>query len=294
VFVFGSHGQVTRSLQLLANDRSDIVLGVGRRGDVDILEPAAVYSALKHFSPDIVVNPAAFTLVDRAEAEPELALAVNRDGARYVAEASQRVSAPIVHLSTDYVFDGTKESPYTEADSAAPMSVYGRSKLEGERAVIAANEQHIILRTAWVYSPFGNNFVKTMVSLSEKVDRLRVVDDQIGCPTYALDLAAAIVSIAKSIKYLGWRQSFAGITHVAGPDEITWCGFARQIMASLTKHGQRAVPVDAIGSADYPTAATRPTNSRLNCQRAASLFEVRMPPLHQSLDRCIASLLAQR
>jgi dTDP-4-dehydrorhamnose reductase len=268
------------------------VLGFGGRPDVDILRPDQVEKVLGEFAPDIVINPAAYTAVDRAESEPEQAFAANRDGARIVAEAAGRLGVPIVHLSTDYVFDGRKKEPYVETDATAPQSVYGRSKLEGEHAVAAANERHIILRTAWLYSPFGNNFVRTMLRLSKSLDQLRVVDDQIGCPTFAPDIAVAILSMARRMEHLGWNREFAGITHLAGPDEVTWCDFARRIMRTLAQHGERSVAVEAIPTSAYPTAAIRPANSRLCCDRLASIFAVRMPPLQRSLEHCITRLLA--
>lgn len=292
LYVFGSHGQVACSLREAATGQSDIVLGFGGRPDVDILRPDQVEKALGEFAPDIVINPAAYTAVDRAESEPEQAFAANRDGARIVAEAAGRLGVPIVHLSTDYVFEGRKREPYVETDATAPQSVYGRSKLEGEHAVAAANERHIILRTAWLYSPFGNNFVRTMLHLSKSLDQLRVVDDQIGCPTFAPDIAVAILSMARQIDHLGWHREFAGVTHLAGPDEVTWCDFARRIMRALAQHGERSVAVEAIPTSAYPTAAIRPANSRLCCERLASIFAVRMPPLQRSLEHCITRLLA--
>ena len=176
-----------------------LVIGGAGRSEIDVRQLDLLENSLAVFSPDIVINPAAYTAVDRAEFERELAFAVNRDGAGHVATAAARIGIPVVHLSTDYVFDGTKGAPYVETDPVTPMGVYGQSKLAGECAVAAANEHHIILRTSWVYAPYGNNFVRTMLRLFAERDRLRVVDDQIGCPTYASDIAAAIIrSRAKS------------------------------------------------------------------------------------------------
>jgi dTDP-4-dehydrorhamnose reductase len=290
LYVFGSKGQVARSLREAITDEPDIVLGYGGRPDVDILRPDLVEKALRAFSPDIVINPAAYTAVDRAESEPELAFAINRDGAGIVAAATARLGVPILHLSTDYVFNGRKESPYVETDAVGPESVYGRSKLEGEYAVAAANQRHIILRTAWVYSPFGNNFVRTMLRLSSDLDRLRVVDDQIGCPTFAPDVAVAILAIARTLVFSGWSEELAGVTHIAGPDEVTWCGFARHIMRLSERRGRRSMMVEPISSRDYPSAAIRPANSRLCCKRLASVFNIRMPPLGRSLEACLELL----
>ena len=291
LYIVGTDGQVARSLREAAIQHPDIVMGCGGRPDVDILRPDLVEKAFLAFSPDMVIDPAAYTAVDRAEAEPELAFATNRDGAGIVATAAARLGVPILHLSTDYVFDGKKESPYIETDPVRPESVYGRSKLEGEYAVAAANQRHIILRTAWVYSPFGNNFVRTMLRLSTQRDRLTVVDDQVGCPTFAPDIAAAILVIARKIYLSGWNEKFAGVTHIAGPDEVTWFDFARQIMRLSERTRRHSVTVEPISSRDYPSAAIRPANSRLCCDRLASVFNIRMPPLGRSLEECLGVLL---
>ena len=295
LYVVGTEGQVARSLREAATNHPDIVIGCAGRPEIDILRPDLVEKALLAFSPDIVINPAAYTAVDRAESEPDLAFAVNRDGAGIVAAAAARLDVPIVHLSTDYVFDGKKEGPYVETDAVAPQCVYGRSKLAGEYVVAEANERHVILRTSWVYAPFGSNFVRTILRLSADRDRLTVVDDQTGCPTYAPDIAVAILTIARKIGSSGWREHLAGVTHIAGPDEVTWCGFARRIMRVVReKKGGRFVAVDAISTAAFPTAARRPVNSRLCCERLASVFDVRLPPLERSLEKCLERLLGAR
>jgi dTDP-4-dehydrorhamnose reductase len=291
IYIIGKEGQVARSLREAAGENPDIVIGWGARPDVDILHPKLVERALENFSPDIVVNPAAYTAVDRAEDEPELAFAINRDGAAAVAKAARQLDIPIVHLSTDYVFDGTKAAAYVETDAVAPLGVYGRSKLAGELAVAAANERHVILRTSWVYSPFGSNFVRTMLRLASERDRLTVVGDQVGCPTYAHDIANAIIAIARTIRSSGWQARFSGVTHLAGPDEVSWFAFARQIMRLVKASGVSAAEVDEIATADYPTATARPANSRLNCDRLYSTFGVRLPALSQSLEACLQRLL---
>src|SRR6202171_4014714 len=195
LYVIGGQGQVARSLREAAISDEDIVFGYGQRPDIDLLRPESIAQALAEFRPDLVVNPAAYTAVDKAESEPDLAFAVNRDGAGAVAVAAARQGVPVIHLSTDYVFDGRKTTAYVEADPVNPQGVYGRSKLAGELAVTAANPRNIVLRTSWVYAPFGTNFVRTMLRLASERDRLRVVDDQVGCPTYAPDIASAILAI---------------------------------------------------------------------------------------------------
>jgi dTDP-4-dehydrorhamnose reductase len=293
LFVIGHDGQVARSLRELAISIPDLVIDCRGRPDVDLLRPDSIRRALFAFSPDLVINSAAYTAVDRAESEPELAFATNRDGAGNVAAAAAQIGVPIIHLSTDYVFDGRKSKPYVETDPPAPLGVYGHSKLAGERAVAAANNQHIILRTSWVYAPFGNNFVRTMLRLSRQRDKLRVVDDQMGCPTFAPDLAFAIFEIARKVLSNGWNKNLAGITHICGPDEVSWCTFARKIMRASQLKSAHSVVVEAIRSTEYPTAAARPANSRLCCDRLATNFDIRMPPLEPSLERCVECFLNQ-
>jgi dTDP-4-dehydrorhamnose reductase len=291
IYVIGGQGQIARSLREAATRDNDINFGCAERPDVDLLRPASIAQALTEFRPDIVVNPAAYTAVDKAESEPDQAFALNRNGARVVAAAAADQGVPIIHLSTDYVFDGTKDAPYVESDPVNPRSVYGRSKREGELAVAAANPQHIVLRTSWVYAPFGTNFVRTMLRLAAERDSLRVVDDQIGCPTYAPDIAAAAIAIAKKVIAEGWDSKFAGVTHLAGPDALTWYAFANDIVRGAMLRGGRSVPISPILTSDYPTPAARPANSRLSTARLASLFDVRLPPLERSLGNCLDRLL---
>ena len=293
LYVIGAEGQVARSLREAAAKQSGVVLGHGARPAVNLLQPETLARALDDFRPDVVINPAAYTAVDKAEAEPEQAFALNRDGARAAAEIAAQRGLPIIHLSTDYVFDGTKQGPYVETDAVGPQGVYGRSKLEGEQAVVEANSRHIILRTAWVYAPFGGNFVRTMLRLAAERDRLRVVDDQRGCPTYAPDIADAIIAVAKRWSDTGWNTRLAGVTHLCGPDAVSWCGFAREIVAGSAARGGRSVPVDAISTADYPTPAARPANSQLSTARLNSMFDVHLPPMTKSLGDCLDRLLHQ-
>ena len=291
LYVIGGQGQVARSLREAAACDSDIVFDCAQRPDIDLLRPASIAQALAEFRPDIVINPAAYTAVDKAETEPEQAFALNRDGAGTVAAAAAGQGAPVIHLSTDYVFDGTKDAAYVESDPVNPQSVYGRSKRDGELAVVAANPRHIVLRTSWVYAPFGTNFVRTMLRLAGERDSLRVVDDQIGCPTYAPDIAAAAIAIAKKVTLEGWQAKFAGVTHLAGPDALTWYAFANDIVRGAALRGGRSVPISPILTSDYPTPAVRPANSRLSTLRLASVFDVRLPPLMASLADCLDRLL---
>jgi len=290
LYVIGSEGQVSRSLRDVAAAMPDIVFGFGTRPLVDLLKPDSVARALADFSPDIVVNPAAYTAVDKAEIEPELAFAINRDGARTVATAAERIGAPIIHLSTDYVFDGRKPTSYVEADPPAPLGVYGRSKLEGEHAVAASNPCHVILRTSWVYAPFGHNFVRTMLRLAGERDTLRVVNDQIGCPTYALDIAHAVIRVARNLHMEGCQDRLKGITHLAGPDAMTWYTFARNIFAASKMQSNRNITVEPITTPDFPTIATRPANSCLSTARLKSEFGISLPSFDSSLTDCLVHI----
>ena len=291
LYVIGAEGQVARSLREAASLHENIAFGFGARPDVDLLHPGSIETAIAKFRPDVVINPAAYTAVDKAESEPEQAYSINRDGARAVASAARIQGAPVIHLSTDYVYDGNKIGAYVESDPVAPQGVYGRSKLEGELAVAEANPRHVVLRTSWVYAPFGSNFVRTMLRLAAERDRLRVVDDQIGCPTYAPDIASAIIGVAWKLTNSGWHSDFAGVTHLAGPDALTWCAFAREIIRENAERGGRVVPVDPISTSDYPTAAVRPANSTLSTEKLRATFGIRLPPMRESLSDCLDRLL---
>jgi dTDP-4-dehydrorhamnose reductase len=296
IAVTGREGQVARSLVETARGRDDVVVIPLGRPALDLARPETVAAAITAAAPDVVISAAAYTAVDKAESERDLAFAVNAAGAGAVAAAARDVGAAVLHLSTDYVFDGTKQAPYREDDATGPTGVYGASKLAGEVAVAAANPRHVILRTAWVYAPFGANFARTMLRLAADEARgdLTVVDDQLGCPTYAPDIAAALLAIAPMVAGELWNDRFAGVTHLAGPDAVTWCAFARAIMAGAAARGHRALPVAAIGTSAYPTPARRPANSRLDTTRFNHVFGARLPPLTASLDDCLDRLIGPR
>lgn len=288
IAVTGKTGQVvTALLALNAPDLTVIALG---RPELDLAVPSSVRDALKTAAPDVVISSAAYTAVDKAESESDAAFAVNRDGARAVAEAAAELAIPVIHLSTDYVFDGSKTEPYLEDDATGPTSVYGRSKLEGELAVAAATDNHAILRTAWVYSPYGNNFVKTMLRLAETRDELRVVADQVGCPTSADDIAKAVVAIARRM-VADPSPALRGVFHLAGSGETSWAGFARAILAVREAVTGAPMVVHDITTADYPTPAKRPANSRLNCDRLEAAYGLRLPRWQTSTEDVVKTLL---
>ncbi|GAA5622937.1 dTDP-4-dehydrorhamnose reductase [Brucella sp. NBRC 12952] len=291
ILVTGREGQVVQSLLEKADQRSDLeVIALGRP-QLDLAKQETVQRAITAIKPDLVVSAAAYTAVDRAEDEREFAFAVNATGAKAVAEAAQIHSIPVIHLSTDYVFAGGTDEPYVETDSTEPRSVYGSSKLEGERLVALANPRHIILRTAWVYSPFGKNFVKTMLKLAETRDALSVVSDQWGNPTSALDIADAIIQVAY---HLAATPDFCayGVYHLVGTGDTNWSGFARTIFDECAKLGGPTATVTDIATSDYPTKAARPANSRLSTAKFQEVFHWSAPHWQSSLRDVVARLIS--
>lgn len=289
IAVTGREGQVVQSLLEKASQRSDLEMIALGRPELDLAKPGTVRSAIDALKPDLVVSAAAYTAVDLAEDEPELALAVNATGAQAVAEAAEACGAPVIHISTDYVFAGDANEPYVETDMTGPRSVYGSSKLEGERLVAQANPKQIILRTAWVYSPFGKNFVKTMLKLAETRDALSVVSDQWGNPTSALDIADAIIQIAGQLAVTPDFSAY-GVYNLAGKGDTNWSGFARAIFSESAKLGGPTATVTDIATADYPTKAARPANSCLSTAKFQEVFNWSAPHWQSSLRDVVARL----
>ena len=236
-----------------------------RRPDLDLAIPKTVAPALRAARPDVIVNAAAYTAVDQAESEPDLAMRVNGQAAGEAARAAAALGIPVIQLSTDYVFDGALDRPYREDDATGPISAYGASKLAGERAVAAATDNHAILRTAWIYSPFGKNFAKTMLRLAETRDEVGVVADQAGSPTSALDIADAIFTVARNLTAQTDDARLRGVFHMSAAGEAVWAEVAEAIFTERERLGGKPVAVKRIATADYPTPARRPANSRLDC-----------------------------
>jgi dTDP-4-dehydrorhamnose reductase len=287
--VTGRHGQVVSSLlERGQHDGRFAVIAVGRP-ELDLSAPDTIDAALRQARPDVIVSAAAYTAVDRAETDEEAAMVVNATGAGRIAEMAAALGVPLVHLSTDYVFDGAKSSPYIESDPVAPLGAYGRSKLAGERAVADAAPNHVILRTAWIYGPFGGNFLKTMLSLAESCDSVNVIGDQIGNPTCALDIADGILAVAANL--LASRDpTLRGVFHMAGRGEASWADFAEEIFARSAIEGKAAAHVERIPSSMYPTPARRPANSRLDCSLIESRHGIRLPDWMQSTASTVARL----
>ncbi|PKG93130.1 dTDP-4-dehydrorhamnose reductase [Paraglaciecola sp. MB-3u-78] len=274
VLITGSKGQVGHCLtEQLRNHTDAQVLALDSKG-LDITDQSAVQATVNKFKPSIIINAAAYTAVDRAENKVELAYAINRAGAKYLAEAAKNVDAAILHISTDYVFSGDKIGLYEETDITDPQSVYGKSKLAGEQAVIKACDKHIILRTAWVFAELGNNFVKTMLRLGKERDQLSIVGDQVGGPTYAGDIASALIGIAtgidnnESVKY--------GLYHFSGFPHVSWFEFAQEIFKKAKEQNvlDNIPALTAITTAEYPTPAKRPANSTLATNKITDTFAI--------------------
>jgi dTDP-4-dehydrorhamnose reductase len=258
------------------------------RADLDVTDQPSADAALERHEPDAVVNCAAYTDVDGAEADPDAALAVNGGGAGNVARAAAEVGARVVHVSTDYVFDGSKREPWVEADPVGPLQQYGRSKLRGEEEVAAATAEHAIVRTSWLFGAGGPNFVATMLRLGAERDEVRVVGDQRGCPTFAADLAAALQTVL--LRLAQDRAAPTGTYHFVNAGEASWAEFAAAIFASSARHGGPQPKVTPITTADFPTPAKRPRNSRLATTKITADFGIRPRLWREALDDTIASL----
>lgn len=276
ILVTGREGQIVTSLiERSAHYPGFSIIAVGRP-DLDLEHPEGIDALMRTTRPDLIVSAAAFTAVDQAEDEPDRARAVNALGPEAVSAAAAAIGVPIVHMSTDYVFSGEAARPYVESDPTGPQSVYGATKLEGERLVAAANPKHLILRTAWVYSPFGKNFLKTILRLAETRNEILVVADQWGNPTSALDIADAILHVANVLTQAPDFRQY-GIYHLAGTGYTNWSGFARYITDCALKLGGASAQIKEIASAEYPTKARRPANSRLSTEHFSRVFGWRAP-----------------
>ncbi|MDY8108875.1 dTDP-4-dehydrorhamnose reductase [Fulvimarina sp. 2208YS6-2-32] len=294
MLVTGREGQVVTALRERA-ERAGIEIVTLGRPDLDLTaSPEAVTAAVVKASAgvSVIVSAAAYTAVDKAEAEPDVAMAANGRGAGAVARAAVDLGVPVIHLSTDYVFDGEKNGAWLETDATNPIGVYGRSKLAGEDAVRAAGPRHVILRTAWVYSPFGQNFVKTMLRLAAAGrDSLNVVADQTGSPTSALDIADAILTIAATLEAEPGDEALYGTFHLAGTGQTNWADFARAIFEGARARGSVGADVVSIPTSQYPTPAARPKNSVLSTTRLSERHHVKLPSWQTSLATVLDRLI---
>ncbi|WP_122667016.1 dTDP-4-dehydrorhamnose reductase [Pseudomonas viridiflava] len=284
IVVIGQHGQVSLALQKTLADLGElIVLG---RDKLDLSDQMADFDQIQDFKPDLIINAAAYTAVDQAETDQKTALSVNAIAAGMLADQAKELGIPLIHYSTDYVFDGSKATPWTEQDKPAPLGVYGASKWAGEQAIEYVGGQYLILRTSWVYSTAGRNFLLTMQRLLQERESLNVVADQIGAPTWAGTIAQSTRQLIER-----WRDGQAGAWgtyHLTASGETSWFGFAQAIGEQLVVQGKKCAALEAIPSSAYPTPAARPLNSRLDCSLLQREWGVQQPDWHSALLECLA------
>jgi dTDP-4-dehydrorhamnose reductase len=283
ILITGAGGQVAHELAIAGSEHQLVALSIEQ---LDITDPGQIDDAFNEYRPDVVINAAAYTQVDRAEEEPAAAFVINRDGVFNLANACDKTGIPLLHISTDYVFDGDKSGAYCEDDEIAPAGVYGASKAAGDAALRSVLERHIILRTSWVFSATGNNFVKTMLRLGKERDELGIVNDQHGCPTSAQSIAVALLQIAD--RYLCGDEIEWGTYHFCGQPATTWYGFAKKIFEQAT--GFENLKLKAITTSDYPAPAARLLNSVLSCGKLESIFGIPQPHWSEDLQLVLKKL----
>jgi len=284
ILITGQHGQVSLALQQRLQDLGElIVLG---RDQLDLADVDQIRQQVRAQRPDLIINAAAHTAVDQAESEADVAFAINAIAPGVLAEEAEALGIPLIHYSTDYVFDGNKPAPYTEADTPNPLGVYGQSKLAGEQAIAAVGGEYLILRTSWVYSNHGKNFLLTMQRLLQEKPHLRIVADQIGAPTWAGTIANSTRALID--RWLAGKAGEWGVYHLTAQGETSWFGFAAAIAEQLRAGGTACAELEAIPSSAYPTPAKRPLNSRLDCSRLQQQWQVSQPQWQDALRECLA------
>jgi dTDP-4-dehydrorhamnose reductase len=290
MLVTGQNGQVARSIAEWAPQSARTTFIFAARPVVDLVEPGSLARAIEHSNPDIVLNAAAYTDVDRSEDNAPLAFRINADAAGEGAEAAAHLGIPFLQLSTDYVFDGSGVVAWRECDPVGPLNIYGRSKAEGEKRVLAASRRHLVVRTSWVVSPFGQNFVKKMLALAAGRHEIPVVADQRGCPTSALELAGPLVALAT----MAIEEKIAGVWHLAGQGAASWAELAQCVMESSAVNGGPTASIRPIATADFPTAAKRPANSMLDCRKAREMLGIGLPDWQAGVDDIVQRLVCSR
>lgn len=284
ILISGQHGQVSQALQQSLKDLGElVVLG---RDQLDLSQPESIRQVVRRIKPDLIINAAAHTAVDQAQSEPDLAFAINAKSPGVFAEEAAALGIPFIHYSTDYVFDGSKDEAWNETDTPNPLGVYGSSKLAGEQAIKAAGGQYLILRTSWVYSLTGRNFLLTMQRLLQEREKLTIVADQIGAPTWAGTIAQSTRALIE--RWHDGKSGAWGVYHLTASGQTSWFGFAQAIGRELTKAGKPCATLEPIPSSAYPTPATRPLNSRLDCSRLQREWGVSQPDWHNAMLECLA------
>lgn len=299
ILLTGASGQVGGDLLQLLPVGSVIAPG---RSDLDLRDAESVKKFIRKVKPEWIINPAAYTAVDKAESEPEHAYAINADAPRAMGEAAAELGIPVIHFSTDYVFDGSGTRPWVEDDLTGPLGVYGASKLAGEEALAESGAAHLMFRTSWVYSSRGKNFLRTILHLAQERPELRIVNDQHGAPTWSRDLAKLVIHVMEEVTERTANsgpvqdavRSVQGVYHSADSGETTWFGFAREFLrlAATTRPEVRLARLVPIASTEYPTPARRPSNSRLDCSRLQRVFGFTMPAWEESAAAVIAEMLS--
>ncbi len=289
ILITGAKGQVGKELVSIANQRGFDVIAAGQT-ELDITQLKNIESYVEVHQPDLVINAAAYTAVNKAEEEQDITYAINRDGTANLAAVSKEKNIPLLHISTDYVFDGTKSEAYSENDAVSPLGIYGISKWQGEETIRQTLPEHIILRVAWVFGAQGNNFVKTMLRLAKDRDELSVVADQFGRPSPAKDIAKTLIILAEQYqkeKTLEW-----GTYHYCGDEKVSWCGFAKEILKQAKEQGliEKDIKVNAITTAEYQDPTKRPANSMLDCEKIKNTFGIEMPSWKESLNQVLTEL----
>lgn len=292
IATIGRNGQVARALAEAAAGQTGIELEQASSAEADLRDPDSLARFIDRVAPGVVINAGAYNFVDRAETERDAAFAVNEAGPRALARICATRGIPFIHMSTDCVFDGTKDDPYVEDDPANPSSVYGQSKLAGEIAVAEANPAALTVRVCWVFSGLADNFVSKMISLARERPVLRVVDDQVGPPTYAPDIAAALLRIAGAMR--GAPGSLSGLLHLAAPDEMDRAAMARAIMAESARQGGPVAQIESVSTAEFGAPAIRPLNSRLSGAAATQMFALRWTPWPEALEQSVAAILLRK
>lgn len=288
ILIVGANGQVGRELQRSFAGAGELLCCT--RKDVDLAREESIRETIRNAAPDLILNAAAYTAVDRAESEPELAMAINAHAPRVLAEEAARRNTLLVHYSTDYVFDGTKQEPWVETDQTNPLNVYGASKLAGEQAIEEVGGKYLIFRTSWVYGPHGHNFLLTMLRLAREREQLDIVDDQIGAPTSSIEIANATRLVTDRLQSPGFQDSgsWAGIYHMTCAGETSWFGFARQILAKIANPLEAKQPkLVPISTESYPTPAKRPRNSVLSNQKLSNSFGLSLADWQGALEAAI-------
>lgn len=292
ILLTGKNGQVGWELQRALADFGEVVATDSK--ELDLTDPDAIRRTIRSIAPDIIINPAAYTAVDKAESDAVLAMAVNGIAPGIMAEESRRLGALLVHYSTDYVFDGSKSTPYTEDDAPNPQSVYGRTKLAGEQAIHASGCKHLIFRTSWVYGVHGGNFVKTILRLAKERNELRIVADQFGAPTWARDLAQATTSALSVWQNADRDGSLSGLYHLTAAGRTNWHQYAEEIVRLARQFdpalASRQLSIQAITTQEYPVPAKRPSNSVLSSDKIRDVFGIALPQWQHSVAECVREI----